>query len=150
MGKICGKSIVAIVSFPVTEIPLKEVYLYQIQHRVLQSCCKTEDTLGTALLHQHHVLFEPLAQGGSSPIQGRWKKHNLEFFVHTESKKVSSSFGYLSKSLLLHHLFPLQNPHSGVECSMEFTLSHVPAIVLAFFFFTFFFHTHLSVALALT
>lgn len=38
-----------------------------------------------------HVLFEPLAQGGSSPIQGRWKRHNLEFFTHTEGKKVSSS-----------------------------------------------------------
>jgi len=65
-------------------------------------------------------------------MQRRWKRHKLEVFVCSESKKVSSSFGFLSVSLLLHHLFLLQKPHSGVLCSMEFSLLHFPAILLGF------------------
>ena len=125
----------SVVSFPVTEVPLKEVYLYQVKHNISVLQQNKESTLGTALTlcTDSPVLFEPLAQGGFSPIQRRWKRHKLEFFVHTESKKASSSLGFLSRSLPLHHLFLLQKPRSGVVCSMEFSLPHLPAIVLGFF-----------------
>lgn len=87
-------------------------------------------TLGTALTLCTHSLWH--REVSLFPIQRRWKKHKLEFFVHTESKKASSSSECVS-SLLLHHLFLLQKPRSGVVCSMEFSLLHLPAIVLGFF-----------------
>lgn len=130
IGKICGKSIATVSC----DLNIFKRGLFVSNKTVLQYCSKKEKTSW----EQHfctnsHVLIEPLAQGGSFPIQGKWKKHNLELLVHTDSKKVSSSFECLSKSLLLHHLFLLQNPHTGVVCSIELSLPHVPASVLAFF-----------------
>lgn len=119
------------VSFPVTEVFLKEVYLCQVKHRLFQSCSKT----GEAPWEQH-LPSAPIAFGTGRFLSHPEKAEKAQtgfFFVHTESKKASSSSECVSRSLLLHHLFLLQKPRSGVVCSMEFSLPHLPAIVLGFF-----------------
>lgn len=129
------------VSFPVTEVPLYIIPGKTPSVSVLQQ--NRESTLGTelTLCTNSPVLFEPLAQGGFSPTQRRQKRPKLEGFVHTESKKPSSSFGFLPRSLLLHHLFLLQKPHGGVV-----RLTCQP-FYLAFLLFVYLVYTHCSVAL---